>query len=305
MPALWKEGGLMNIREIRNNKQKAGIYALVLIPFIYFVYVMVYPLIISIYYSLTKWKGIGAPKFVGLDNYATMLQSSDFWLVTKNTLFLCVVCTVGQVGIALIIAFLMTIRRLKLKTFHRAVIFFPVVMAPIVVGYVWRFIYNSNYGLLNAFLTAIGRPDWIRFWLDDQDIVLRMVSIPVIWQYIGLYMIILMSGISAIPQEVFECAEIDGATGFKKSVYITLPMIWDSLKVCIILCAGGTMKIYDHLVALTNGGPGRATESLAMYCYEYTFRFGNFGMGAAIAVTILVLALLISAAIQLVMGSAR
>lgn len=292
----------MNTREIRNKKQRVWIYALILIPFLYFVCVMIYPLLVSVYYSLTKWKGIGDPKFVGLDNYAAMFRSSDFWLVTKNTLFLSVVCTIGQVGIALIIAFLMTLRRLRFKTFHRAVIFFPVVMAPLVVGYVWRFIYNSNYGLLNAFLRGIGHPEWIRFWLDDQNIVLRMVSIPVIWQYIGLYMIILMSAISAIPQEVFECAEIDGATGFKKSVYITLPMVWDSLKVCIILCAGGTMKIYDHLVALTNGGPGRATESLAMYCYEFTFRFGNFGTGSAIAVTILILALGISGLIQLLMG---
>lgn len=292
----------MNTREIRNKKQKLWIYALVLIPFIYFVYVMIYPLGTSIYYSLTKWKGIGAPKFIGFQNYLTLLKSPDFWLVTKNTLFLSLVCTIGQVGIALIIAFLMTLRRLRLKSFHRAVIFFPVVMAPIVVGYVWRFIYNSNYGLLNAFLNAIGKSEWIRFWLDDQDIVLGMVSIPVIWQYIGLYMVILMSAVSAIPQEIFECAEIDGATGFKKSVYITLPMIWDTLKVCIILCAGGTMKIYDHLVALTNGGPGRATESLAMYCYEYTFKFGNFGMGSAIAVAILVLALAISGIVQLLMG---
>jgi raffinose/stachyose/melibiose transport system permease protein len=292
----------MNTREIRNNRQRFWIYLLVLIPFIYFVYVMIYPLGTSLYYSLTKWKGIGDPKFIGLDNYRTMLKSKDFWLVTKNTLFLAVVCTLGQVGIALIISFLMTLRRLRLKKFHRAVIFFPVVMAPIVVGYVWRFIYNSNYGLLNKFLIFIGKEDWIHYWLDDQNIVLGCVSIPVIWQYIGLYMIIMMSAISAIPQEVFECAEIDGATGFKKSIYITLPMIWDTLKICVILCAGGTMKIYDHLVALTNGGPGRATESLAMYCYEYTFKFGNFGMGSAIAVTILIFALLISGLVQLLMG---
>ena len=292
----------MNTREIQNKKQRVLIYLLVLIPFLYFLYIMVYPLGVSVYYSLTKWKGIGTPKFVGLDNYKTLVKSSDFWLVTKNTLFLSLVCTIGQVGIALIIAFLMTLRRLRFKAFHRAVIFFPVVMSALVVGYVWRFIYNSNYGLLNMFLNFIGKPEWIRLWLDDQNLVLKSVSIPVVWQYIGLYMVILMSAISAIPQDIFECAEIDGATGFKKSIYITLPMIWNSLKVCIILCAGGTMKIYDHLVALTNGGPGRASESLAMYCYEFTFRFGNFGMGAAIAVAILVFALLISGSIQLLMG---
>ena len=98
--------------------------------------------------------------------------------MTKNTLFLSLVCTIGQVGIALIIAFLMTLRRLRFKAFHRAVIFFPVVMSALVVGYVWRFIYNSNYGLLNMFLNFIGKPEWIRLWLDDQSIVLRSVSSP-------------------------------------------------------------------------------------------------------------------------------
>lgn len=295
----------MNIREIQNKKQYAWIYSLVLIPFIYFLIVMIVPLGTSIYYSFTKWKGVGSPKFIGLHNYATLINTPDFWLVTKNTLILCLVCTIGQVGIALLIAFLMTFKKLRFKTFHRAVIFFPVVMAAIVVGYVWRFIYNSNYGLLNSFLIGIGKENWIHYWLDDKSIVLGMVSIPVIWQYIGLYMIILMSAISAIPQEVFECAEIDGCTGWKKSINITLPMIWDTFKICIILCASGTMKIYDHLVALTNGGPGRATESLAMYCYEYTFKFGNFGMGAAIAVTILIFAFAIAGVIQLIMGGKK
>jgi raffinose/stachyose/melibiose transport system permease protein len=292
----------VNTREIRNKKQRIIIYVLILIPFIYFLYIMVVPLGTSFYYSLTKWKGIGNPKLVGFRNYVTLFKTKDFWLVLGNTLFLCLVCTVGQVGIALLISFLMTFKRLRFKNFHRAVIFFPVVMSAIVVGYVWRFIYNSNYGLLNSFLTSIGRSDLIRNWLDDESIVLRCVSVPVIWQYIGLYMIILLSAISAIPDEIFECAEIDGCTGFKKSVYITLPMIWDTFKICVILCASGTMKIYDHLVALTNGGPGRATESLAMYCYEYTFKFGNFGMGAAIAVSILVIAVVLALAIQLIMG---
>lgn len=292
----------MNIRQVRSKGQYALIYTLVLIPFSYFLYILIIPLGTSVYYSLTKWKGVGNPKFIGLSNYITLIHDNNFWLVTKNTFVLSVLCVLGQVGIALIIAFLMTIRRLKWKSFHRAVIFFPVVMAPIVVGYVWRFIYNTNYGLLNTFLRSIGKEDWIRSWLDDSAIVLNSVSIPVIWQYIGLYMILLMSAISAIPNEVFECAEIDGATGFKKSIYITLPLIWDTLKICIILCASGTMKIYDHIVALTNGGPGKASSSLALYCYDYTFKFGNFGMGAAIAVFILLFAVGISLVIQFIMG---
>ncbi|SHK56847.1 raffinose/stachyose/melibiose transport system permease protein [Anaerocolumna jejuensis DSM 15929] len=292
----------MNTREIRSKGQYIIIYTLILIPFLYFLYILIVPLGTSIYYSLTRWKGVGDPKFLGLDNYVTLIHDKNFWLVTKNTFLLSIMCVIGQVGIALLIAFLMTIRRLRFKAFHRAVIFFPVVMAPVVVGYVWRFIYNSNYGLLNTFLTSIGKASWIKSWLDDSSIVLRSVAVPVIWQYIGLYMVLLMSAISAVPQEVYECAEIDGATGVKKSLYITLPLIWDTFKICIILCASGTMKIYDHLVALTNGGPGKASSSLALYCYDYTFKFGNFGVGAAIAVSILIFAVGISLVIQLIMG---
>ncbi len=292
----------MNTREIRSKGQYIIIYTLILIPFLYFLYILIVPLGTSIYYSLTRWKGVGDPKFLGLDNYVTLIHDKNFWLVTKNTFLLSIMCVIGQVGIALLIAFLMTIRRLRFKSFHRAVIFFPVVMAPVVVGYVWRFIYNSNYGLLNTFLTSVGKASWIKSWLDDSSIVLRSVAVPVIWQYIGLYMVLLMSAISAVPQEVYECAEIDGATGVKKSLYITLPLIWDTFKICIILCASGTMKIYDHLVALTNGGPGKASSSLALYCYDYTFKFGNFGVSAAIAVSILIFAVGISLVIQLIMG---
>lgn len=292
----------MNVRQIRSKKQYIIIYLLILIPFIYFLNILIVPLGTSVYYSLAKWKGVGIPKFIGLKNYITLLHDNDFWLVTKNTLFLSFVCVIGQVGIALLIAFLMTIRKLKFKAFHRAVIFFPVVMAPVVVGYVWRFIYSSDYGLLNSFLKAIGKSLWIKNWLDDPNIVLRSLSVPVIWQYIGLYMILLLSAISTIPQEIYECAEIDGATGLKKSIYITLPMIWDTFKVCIILCASGTMKIYDHIVVMTNGGPGKASSSLATYCYDYTFKFGNFGVGAAIAVSILIFAVGLSMIIQLIMG---
>ena len=104
-----------------------------------------------------------------------------------------------------------------------------------------------------------------------------------------------------ISVDINEAAYVDGASPLQRFIYITLPMIWDSFKICIILCASGTMKIYDHLVALTNGGPGRSSESMAMYCYEYTFRYGNFGMGAAIAVAILVFAFAIAGTLQFVM----
>lgn len=108
-------------------------------------------------------------------------------------------------------------------------------MAPVVIGFIWKFIYNSQYGMLNTTLTAMGLADWIRPWLDDSNLILKTIAIPIIWQYVGLYMVIMVSAISAVPQEIYEMAEIDGASGIKKSLFITLPMIKNTLKVSIIL----------------------------------------------------------------------
>lgn len=292
----------MNIRELRGGKQKWLVYSLVLIPFILFFYILILPLGTSVYYSMCTWKGVGAPKFVLFSNYAALLKDNNFWLVVKNTLVYSLYCTLGQVGIALLISMLLTGKSILLRAFHRAVIFFPVVMAPVVVGFVWKIAYNSDYGFINTLLTAMGMENLIRFWLDDVNIVLTTVSIPVIWQYIGLYMVILLGAITSIPTEVYECAELDGADGIKRSIYITLPMIWDTLKIVIILVASGTMKIYDHIYVLTGGGPGRSSMSMAVYAYQNTFKFGKFGYGSAIAVIILVIALAIGLLVQALMG---
>lgn len=292
----------MNTLRIKNKKQGAAVFLLVMIPFSLFLMEIVFPLCTTVYISLTKWRGVGTPEWTGLTNYMVLLKSSDFRTVIRNTLILSLFCTVGQVGIALLLTLLMTTKRLLFRGFHQAVIFFPVLMSPLVVGYIWRFIYNNQYGLLNTMLRAIHAEGLIRLWLDDTRIVLMSVSIPVIWQYIGLYLIIMLGAAFAVPKEIYESTQLDGANGFQQALHITLPLIKDSIFLCVILCAGSTMKIYDHLVALTNGGPGRASESLAMYAYDYTFKFGNFGIGSAIAVTIPILAMLI---IGLIYGAGK
>lgn len=303
MPVLG--GTTVETRKFKNKKQVILVFFLLAIPFGIYLFHIIIPLFTSIGFSFTKWKGVGTPKFIGFDNYRSLLKKDDFWLVTKNTVIIALYCVLGQVGISLIIAFLMTMRKLKLKGFHRAVIFFPSVMAPVVIGYIWKFVYNSQYGILNTLLKAIGLESWIKPWLDDTSIILKTISIPIIWQYVGLYMVIMISAISAVPQEIYEMAEIDGASGIKKSLYITLPMITNTLKVAIILCFSGAMKVYDHIYIMTNGGPGRSSATMALYCYQTTFDFGKFGLGAAIAVMLLLFSLTASFIIQLLLGGKR
>lgn len=292
----------MNTRELRTTGQKVFTYVMVMIPFILFLYILIFPLGTSIYYSLCSWKGVGAPKFILFDNFEKLFRDKNFWLVVKNTFVYSVYCTIGQVGLALIISLLLNGRMLKLKALHRAVIFFPVVMAPVVVGFVWKIAYNADYGFINTFLRALGMGGSIQLWLDNVDIILTTVSIPVIWQYIGLYMVMLLSSMSAIDPSIYECAELDGANGFQRATRITLPLIWNMLKIVIILVASGTMKIYDHIIALTGGGPGRSSMSMAVYAYQNTFKFTNFGYGAAISVMILVFAGGIGLLINAIMG---
>lgn len=297
---MIRKGNAMLKKKARN--RITLVYALILVPLLMYIFFIITPLIISILYSFSKWSGIGEKQFIGLQNYNKLIHDKNFWLAAKNTLVIALYAVLGQVGIALIVSFLMTNHKLKFRELHRTVIFFPVVMAPIVIGFIWKFIYNKDYGLLNALLKVIGREDWIKPWLDDPGIVVKSVSIPVVWQFIGLYMIILLGAVMSIPNEIFECAELDGANWRQKSVFITLPMIWDTLKIAIILCASGTMKIYDQIYVMTNGGPGRASSVLALYCYDMTFRIGNFGYGATISVSILVFGLLLAGLIQLLMG---
>lgn len=148
-------------------------------------------------------------------------------------------------------------------------------------------------------LRVIGRPDLCKVWLNEPKLVMLLVSIPLIWQYIGYYMVIILSAISSIDTEVFESAEIDGANGVQKAWYITLPLIKNTMLVCITLCVAGNMKAFDNIFVMTKGGPGTASMVMAMYGYQISFNQSNMGYGSCISVGIFVLAMLVIGGSQL------
>ena len=147
--------------------------------------------------------------------------------------------------------------------------------------------------IINWFLKTIGRPDLCKVWLNETDKVMLLVSIPLIWQFIGYYMVIMLSAIASIDGEVFESAEIDGANGMQKAWYITLPLIKNTMLVCITLCIAGNMKAFDNIFVMTKGGPGTASMVMAMYGYQISFNQSNMGYGSCISVGIFVLSLLV------------
>lgn len=258
------------------------------------------PLFVSAWFSLFKWSGGPVMTFVGLQNYVKMLHDLDFWLAFKNNVTFVVWTVIGQIGLAFLITMLLISRILKFKEFYRTVIFFPVVLSAVVVGFLWNIMYSKDYGLLNYFLRTVHLSFLIKPWLDSPKYVIMSLAIPKIWQYIGYYMVILLAAVHGIPQDILEVSELDGATGLKKAFYIVLPLIWDTVKVCVMLCIAGNMKTFDQIFVMTGGGPGNSSMVLALYAYKASIEEMKLGYGSTLSIGILILSLALILISQLV-----
>ncbi|MBP3876490.1 MAG: sugar ABC transporter permease [Lachnospiraceae bacterium] len=269
------------------------VFLYLVIPVAAFIFTVFVPLITSLVYSFFDWKGGPNKTFIGFDNYVQLFKDSTFWLAFSHNIYLVIACIIGQIGIAFVLVLMINSRLVKLKTMHRTFGFFPSTIAAVCIGLIWNMIYHNKYGLINSFLEAIGRRDLCQVWLNNTKLVMLLVTIPLIWQYIGYYMVILLSAISSISTEVLESAEIDGATGFQKAIYITLPLIKNTVLVCVTLCIAGNMKAFDNIYVMTAGGPGNASMVMAMYGYQVSFGQSNMGYGSCISVAIFVLSLIV------------
>lgn len=254
-------------------------------------FAVIVPLFISVIYSLYNWSGGKNMRFAGLGNFTRLIHDGTFWAAFYNNIVIVVLCIIGQIGISLVIAILLYSKLLKFKEFARTVIFFPVVLSAVVVGFIWILVYDLNMGLLDWFLRFIGLGYLAQPWLANPHTVIFWISLSVIWQYIGFYLVIIMAAMQGIPKEIFEAADIDGASGMKKSLYVTLPMLSNTIKVIIMLCIAGNMKIFDNIFVMTRGGPGNSSMVMAMYAYNNSFVMMKLGYGSAISVAIIILSL--------------
>lgn len=254
-----------------------------------YVFVVIIPLITALGYSFTNWS-IGPNKdFIGLENYLELIHDRIFWSSLKNNLIIVFFNVTIQMALAFLLTVLYSSKATKLKGFHRTVIFLPVVLSAVVVGYIWQMIYSQDYGILNAFLRIGGLDNLIVPWLDSPKVVIYSVTVPLIWQYLGVPLIIFMSAVQGISKEIYEVCELDGVSGFAKARYITFPLIADSIKVAIMLSISSNMLVFTHIYVLTGGGPGTSSMVLAQYAYNVSFGRMNFGYGSAISIGIFII----------------
>lgn len=267
--------------------------ALALLPaLLVFIMFVIVPIFWSVYYGFFEWKGLGSARFIGFDNYSEMFRDNIFWRALRNNLHLMASAIIGQVPIALLLALLL-LKNTRFSRFIRSAVFMPMVLSTVVIGLIWGYIYHPQFGLANYVLEMIGLESWTRAWLSDAKVNMLAISIPINWSNIGPYLIIFIAALQNIPSEIDDAAKIDGATGARKLFGITLPLVRDTIIVCIVLCISGSLKAFDHVIVMTGGGPAQSTELLATYMYNNTFSIYRYGYGSAVSTMIIVISALL------------
>jgi raffinose/stachyose/melibiose transport system permease protein len=239
------------------------------------------------WYAFTDWSGFGTAHFTGLENFRKIFGSEVQRAALGHTLLLagCFVVLVNVGGLALALALN---RALKLRNYLRVLFFAPVVVSPLAVGYLWRYIFTYD-GAINTILNGIGLGSWRRTWLGDPNWAIWTVLVVMVWQFVGEAMIIYLAALQGIADELEEAAVMDGAPNWRIIRSITLPLLAPAVTIVSTLSIIRGLRVFDHVMALTGGGPVYSTETLSTQVYKQTFVDGKFGYGAAIALLMTVL----------------
>ena len=262
--------------------------------------VLIAPIGASAYFSFFDWDGLGAKTFIGFSNYKELFTSDaiGFMKALRNSLLLAALSVFLQLPLALALALTLG-KKIKGERLFLSVYFMPVLISTVVIGQLWLKIYNPDYGILNVFLRSVGLENWTRIWLGTKSTALGAVFVPTLWQYVGYHMLLLYAGVKSVPPELREAAMIDGATDRQVNRYIVLPYIKPIIRISVIFAVTGSLKSFDLIYVLTNGGPLHATEVPSTLMINMLFLRNRYGMGSTIAVLLIILcfgfALLINA----------
>lgn len=259
-----------------------------------FLVFVVYPILQSVYYSMFNWKGFGpAVDFVGIENYKDILSDTVFLKALKNGLLIILFSLAFQLPLSLLLAVLVG-RDLPGRVFFRTIFFMPYVLSEVITALMWLFIYNPDpeRGFINAVVVFFGGAS--QTWLASTDLVMPAIFVALTWKYFGFHMLLYMTGLQNIPQEVEEAGRIDGANAFQSFFYITLPLLASTIRTSVYLSVLGSIQQFILVWIMTKGGPVNASETLATYMYRFGFVRFQLGYGSAVAIYMFVLCLMFS-----------
>ncbi|HVA91963.1 MAG TPA: sugar ABC transporter permease [Chloroflexota bacterium] len=257
---------------------------------LYTIYVL-YPVGVSIWYSMLDWNGLAAGKFVGLSNWRRLFQDQSVLSSLRNTLIILVASFAVEMPVGLALAVLVQ-RMKRLGTILSSIYILPLLMSSVAVGITWSFLYNPQYGPLYYIYNDFGRQ--APGLLGSPTLAIWSVTAVVLWQFIPLYMLLFNAGLVAIPQELYEAASIDGAGAWTRFRSITIPLLRRTFITASVLVLTGSLVYFDLIFVMTGGGPGNASYTLAMYIYRSAFQDQEVGYGSAVAVLLFVISFIVS-----------
>ena len=231
--------------------------------------------------SFHQWNILEPQKpYVGLANYARLLQDDGFGLAIVNTLFYTAASVPLTMGIGLLIALLLN-TKIRARGFLRTLFYLPVVTPLVIAAIVWKWVYNGDYGLLNYYLLQLGLISEPLRWLSDPNLAMPAVVITTVWKGVGFAMVVYLAGLQAIPEDFYDAAKIDGADGFRRLKDITIPLLTPTTLFLAVISVLGALQVFTEIYIMTSGGPLRRTTTIVYHIYQTAFK--NFDMGYAAA----------------------
>lgn len=268
---------------------KLVILSLVLPGLLLFLFAILAPICLSVYYGFTDYSGMGTYQMIGIENYKTLMHDEVFWTSLRNSLLLAIGFIFIQHPLALIVAAVLDKLRGRGENFFRCIYFIPNVISVAVIAYLWKFIYNPDFGLLNNIIKAFGGKGDINWFSNDTAI--WSVLVVLIWHGFGWGMLIYYTGIKNIDPVLYEAAAIDGANQRTIFLHITLPLMKPVIQVNVTMAVISALKQMETVYLLTNGGPGNSTQFAANYLYQQAFKAFKYGYGNAIGVVFIIICL--------------
>ncbi|MGW5263407.1 carbohydrate ABC transporter permease [Microbispora sp. NPDC004025] len=280
-------------RFARHVRVTAEAYALLAPSLIGFLLFLVAPIFGVAALSLFDWNLMGAPSFVGLDNYRELAADPDAWRSLVNTVYYVLLNIPAQTVLALLLALALN-RRMRGGKVFRVAFVLPWMAMPVALGIVWSWIFDPRHGVVNQVLGMVGidGPNW----LTDPAWAMPVIASVNVWQYTGYTMLILLAGLQAIPHQLYEAAAIDGTTPAQRFFMITLPLLRPSLFFVLVTNTIGSFQVFDTVFVMTQGGPGGATDVLNFHIYQQGFQLFRAGFASALAMVLFGLILLVTAA---------
>ena len=265
----------------------AAAYIAVAPALILFGLFVIIPVLEGLWVSFHQWDGLSPMVWNGLDNYSYVLQDGIFWEAMWHTILFAIVTTVAKNVLGLGLAVLLN-RPMRGRSFFRTVAFVPVLLAFVMIGILWSWIYNPLFGILDQFLRAVGLGFLVQGWLSDPGVALFSIMVVDIWKWTGFHMVVYLAGLQQVPNELLEAAAVDGATNWQRFWHVTVPLLRPVIVFNVLLSVvGGFVTTYDLVYVMTGGGPFHSTEVALTWIVSTTLKFLSVGEGSAMSVVLL------------------